>query len=375
MNEGDSKTLFHVLDHMQKECVECGLCSRECRFLQRYGSPRQIAFEFELLSSAHRKMAYACSLCHLCTAVCPKGLDPARMFLEMRRAAVYEGLAPYPQHDRVLNYERRGVSRRYTWYGLPSGCDTVFFPGCTFTGTRPGTTLRFFRYLKQHISSIGVVLDCCTKPSHDLGRDRYFRAVFGEMKRFLLDNGIRKVIVACPNCHQTFKTHAEEMAVMTAYEFMASDGIPTLSRTGETVTVHDPCALRFEEAIHTAVRQLLEKQGLAVHEMAHQGRDTLCCGEGGSVGCLAPELSEHWGLLRKKEGKGRRTFTYCAGCAGNLRRRMPVGHLLDLMFEPERALKGKSRVLGTPLTYLGRLWVKDRLKGEVHAAVSRERNL
>ena len=375
MKYNPEKTLTNMRQKVQNECVECGLCQKECRFLREYGSPKQIADGFDLLNEAHRATAYACSLCHLCTAVCPKGLDPAAMFLEMRRAAVKKGLGPYPQHKGILNYERRGTSKRYTWYGLPAGCETVFFPGCTFTGTRPETTLAFYRYLKQHIPSAGIVLDCCAKPSHDLGRQEHFQDVFNEMEGFLIENGVKKVIVACPNCHQTFKKNAGDIAVTSAYEFMADDGIPIRRKLPVTVTVHDPCALRFEAPVQLAVRQLLEKQGLTVQEMPHHGRKTLCCGEGGSAGCLAPELSEQWGILRKNEGNGQRTFTYCAGCVTNMRRRMPTGHLLDLMFEPEKTLKGKNRVFGAPLTYLARLWVKNRLKREVDARVSRERNL
>ncbi len=368
------KTLSEVLKVNATECVECSLCRKECKFLQEYGSPRQIALEFDILSEPHRAMAYACSLCGLCTAVCPKGLNPAAMFLEIRRAAVRKGLAPYPEHKGILNYERRGVSRRYSWYGLPSGCETVFFPGCTFTGTRPHTTLAFYGYLKRHVPGAGIVLDCCTKPSHDLGRQTYFESMFDEMKGFCMESGVRRIIVACPNCYNIFKTYGEGLSVTTAYEFMASDGIPTRTQSGKTVTVHDPCVLRFEDAVQLAVRQLLVKQGLQVQEMAHHHQKTLCCGEGGSVGCLAPELSDHWGALRKKEVNGHRTFTYCAGCANNLRRRMPTGHLMDLMFAPEKALEGKERVSRAPMTYLNRLWVKRRLKKEVDVWVSRERD-
>jgi hypothetical protein len=53
---------------------------------------------------------------------------------------------------------------------------------------------------------------------------------------------------------------------------------------------------------------------------------------------------------------------------------MPTGHLLDLMFVPEKALKGEERVFKPPLTYLNRLWVKHRLKKGVDASVSRERD-
>ncbi len=313
-------------------------------------------------------MAYGCNLCRLCTALCPKGLDPAVMFLEMRREAIRLGHGLHRKHRGILGYERRGTSQRYSWYGLPEGCDTIFFPGCTFTGT-----LAFYDYLKRHIPSAGIVLDCCTKPSHDLGRQDYFETMFGEMKSFLLENGIRRVVAACPNCYKVFRQYAAEMSVVTAYEIMAADSLPSRTGIDTPLTIHDPCVLRFEDSVHLAVRQLMAKQGLKVEEMEHYGKKTLCCGEGGSACCVVPEFSGHWGDLRKREAGGHRVLAYCAGCANRLRSMVPVSHLMDLIFEPEKALKGKSRVARAPMTYLNRLRVKRRLKKTVSAGVSRER--
>jgi Fe-S oxidoreductase len=367
------KPLSQALAVISEKCVACGLCAKSCQFLRKYGTPKQIAENFDLFDKTQRNMVYGCNLCRLCTAVCPKGLDPATMFLEMRREAVQNGVGDYRAHRRVFNYEHLGISKRYSWYGLPENCDTIFFPGCTLSGTRPGKVFAFYEYLKAHIPNAGIVLDCCTKPSHDLGRQDFFQNMFNEMKHFLLDNGVRKILVACPNCYRVFKEYAQEMIITTAYEFMANDGIPTRRPTGEIVTVHDPCALRFDEAIQLAVRQLLEKQGLTVEEMRHTGKKTLCCGEGGSACCIAPELSEQWGILRKKEVNGHRAFTYCAGCVNRLKSVMPVTHVMDLMFEPEKALKGKSRSSKPPMTYVNRLLLKRRMKKKVDASVSRER--
>ena len=79
------------------------------------------------------------------------------------------------------------------------------------------------------------------------------------------------------------------------------------------------------------------------------------------------------GDIRKQEAGGHPMFTYCAGCANWLRDVVPVTHVMDLVFEPDKALKGKSRVSRAPMTYLNRLWVKRRLKRTVSARVSRER--
>ena len=86
-------------------------------------------------------LAYECSLCGLCGAVCPVELDPRDLFLEMRRAAVSKGIAPFPEHKTLLNYEKLGTSKRYSFYALPEGCDTVFFPGVGFP--EPGPSGRY----------------------------------------------------------------------------------------------------------------------------------------------------------------------------------------------------------------------------------------
>ena len=85
---------------------------------------------------------------------------------------------------------------------------------------------------------------------------------------------------------------------------------------------------------------MVSAKGLTIEEMPHSGVKTLCCGEGGSVGFLAPELSKKWGNLRKKEADGRRIITYCAGCANLLGSLTPTSHVLDLLFEPEATMAG-----------------------------------
>lgn len=125
--------LSHLIERISRECIECGLCEKTCKFLRENGTPRQIAERFDPHAEiAVKTTAYACNLCRLCTAVCPRGLDPAAMFLEMRREAIRNGMGPYPEHKGVLAYEHRGTSRRYSWYGLPEGCDTIFFRDAPF---------------------------------------------------------------------------------------------------------------------------------------------------------------------------------------------------------------------------------------------------
>ena len=357
-------------------CINCPKCMSECEFLKQNGTPKFIAEHYHPDDPDWLPLAFACSLCGLCAVVCPVKLEPANMFIEMRREAVDRGAAPLPAHKGIMAYEQRGISERYSWYSLPEGCDTVLFPGCTFAGTRMDTTIALYEHLKQTLPNLGIVLDCCCKPSHDLGRDAFFQAMFGELRDYLTDHGVKTVIVVCPNCFKVFKTYGGPLTVITAYQLLASDGTPVKIKTGKgfaAFSIHDPCVLRNEPSIQDAVRELAVKEGVEIQEMPHSRETTLCCGEGGSVGFVNTELSAGWGMLRKKEAKDRRLLTYCAGCAGFLNRKTPTDHILDAVFYPDDVAAGKRKVAHAPLTYFNRIRLKRYLKKNHPATVTRER--
>ncbi len=357
-HESAAAALARQAGHVGEGCTQCKACVRQCAFLARYGTPGQIALA--TLSGQDGADPYACSLCGLCGAVCPEKLSPAALFLAMRRHSVDRGQTDLARYAAITAYERRGHSALFSWYP-PGGCRKVFFPGCTLPGTRPQITWRFFQALRQDIPDLGVVLDCCHKPSHDLGRQDYFLERFGAITRRLAGLGVEEVLVACPNCYKIFAAYGGPLKVTTIYEALArieADPGPGTCR----VTVHDPCPLRHEPGIQDAVRVLLASRGVGVREMQNAGRSTLCCGEGGSVGFHNPALAKAWGEKRKGQARGDCIVTYCAGCAEFLGRLTRVSHLGEILFEPEKALAGKCRAAKAPVTYLHRLLLKRRLE-------------
>jgi Fe-S oxidoreductase len=369
-------SLSPYLKEIRERCRECGACTKACAFLSHYGTPKAIATGFDFTSPRHQAIAYECSLCSLCSAVCPEKLDPCRLFLEVRRRYVDGWHFDESAYGSILGYEKRGTSPLFSWYGLPEGCDTVFFTGCSLPGTRPEVTLRMFRDLQKTVPALGIVLDCCTKPSHDLGRQAHFASVFGEMLGYLSGHEIKRVLVACPNCFDVFQRHGNGIAVRTVYEFIHANGFKAKLQNGaREVSVHDPCALRNEVTVHQAVRGLLAAMGLTITEMTHCGRCTVCCGEGGMVGFVKPEFAKAWGAIRQRESSGRPMVAYCAGCTGFLNRVAPTIHIADLLYRPEAALNGKLKVARAPFTYWNRLMLKRRLSQELNPKTCRVRQL
>jgi Fe-S oxidoreductase len=351
-----------------EHCNECDACRKSCTFLTQYGTPKSIITNFDFSSSEGQALAYQCSLCGLCTAVCPKKLDPAALFLEIRRRCVEDGNFDKSVYRTILGYEKCGASPLFSWYGLPKGCDTIFFPGCTLPGTRPKVTTEIYRRIQEIIPTAGLVLDCCAKSSHDLGRTAGFHDLFDKMHNYLTSQGIRTVLTACPNCTKMFREYGHGLTVRTVYEILPlkDNDNPALGPSTEiAITVHDPCPLRDDLPTQQAVRKILTDMGHSLVEMEHRGQHTLCCGEGGTVAAVNPGFAKAWTTIRGKEADGKTIVTYCAGCTGYLNRVVPTVHIVDLLYRSEVALSGKLKIARAPFTYWHRLRLKQRMKKEL----------
>ncbi len=356
--------MLYQTQALNEGCTRCQACVTQCAFLQKYGTPGDIAAA--RLAGFPAIDPFECSLCNLCTAVCPEDITLGTFFLELRRQAVSQlSLKPYAT---IINYERRGHSPLFSWHGLPTNCDTVFFPGCSLPGTRPEATWWLYQQLNKQIPHLGVILDCCHKPSHDLGRQRFFLDHFAAIRDRLIKGGVRQIIVACPNCYKVFHEYTDGMTIHTAWEILAESSltasIPII--THGQVTVHDPCPLQDHQGAQDAVRSLISRHGLKIREMRHSRNRTVCCGEGGSVGFICPEMAGRWGEIRHQEAGDDLVITYCGGCAGFLTRSgMKAIHLVDLLTNPAKALSGKATASQAPWTYLNRI----RLKRKAQLAI------
>ena len=355
------KNLKSELETMISDCTECGNCVTHCTYLQQFGTPSKLAKQFQA-GTLDVDTIYSCSLCKLCDVFCPEGLTPSYLFWVMRCQMVEEGRAPLKEHRRVLAYEKWGLSRLFQLSAIPENGTSVFFPGCALAGSRPQHMLKICSLLKETIADLGIVLNCCTKPSHDLGRASFFQNSFGALVGGLKEHGITSIITACPSCHQIFRQYGSDFKIKTVYEVLEDN--PNLPRVqhSESVCIHDPCATRYETEVQQSVRKLVTQMGLNITDMKHQKKRTLCCGEGGSASFIAPDITTQWAEKRKTQADGNPVVSYCAGCVHFFSHRFPTYHVIDLLLEPEKTLAGKVKISKSPLTYLNRLVLKRKLK-------------
>nr|WP_320011574.1 (Fe-S)-binding protein [uncultured Desulfobulbus sp.] len=350
------------IEQIRNQCTDCGACIHHCAFLQEHGSPLKIINQLAFNDAAQCQISFACSLCGLCTTLCPQKLDPCGFFLDLRRhrtALAPLNLSPYKS---LLFYERLGASQLFSLFKLPQGCTTIFFPGCSLPGTRPAVTLRLLAHLQSPKNTLGLVLTCCTKPSHDLGRNDVFSTNFQAIRERLRSHGITNVLTACPNCTAVFRRYAPELTTQNVFTVLAEQGF-SLSHeqpVHQEVVIHDPCPLRADKYSQQATRTLVAQRGYTITPMRHEQKRTICCGEGGAVGALHPELASTWTHKRIVQAQGRTIITTCGGCSGTFARFTDVLHLADLLFGRYVDGKPQPKISPPPMTYLNRLWLKLR---------------
>ncbi|GFI51572.1 2-phospho-L-lactate guanylyltransferase [Lachnospiraceae bacterium] len=286
-------------------CIHCKMCTRNCRFLEKYG--------IDLAGMAERpELAYSCFMCGRCKAVCPKDIDGARIAVLMRQMysdrASYKGLLWEKSPYKFANY-RKGRRK------------SVLFPGCNFTAFFPETTKYLECLMRKH--GIGVIYDCCGKPVYELGLRAESEDNLERIACRLGKLGVEELVVLCPNCYYFLKDRLE-VPVVTVYEKLKElgEGKPV---ERERIPIYYPCPDRDEKAVFRDICQYLDGEASEPFEKVQ------CCGLGGAAGVKEPELSQD--MAESAMVSEDVLYTYCASCISNFRRRgmEAAYHILPLI--------------------------------------------
>jgi NADPH-dependent glutamate synthase beta subunit-like oxidoreductase len=325
----------------------CDVCVRECDFLAEHcRSPRELARRVADGLEGARSMVYSCALCSLCAEVCPERLDIGAMLLEGRRELVRRGKGPLRAHDRVVATYRASMSRALTLAMPEPGrrkSRRLFFPGCTLPALNPRQAVAIYDVLRRHFSGVGVLLQCCGVPADALGMaDEAARAREGLLRR-AEDIGAEELLVLCPSCVVALQSEPRGPKITSVWEALAGSWEPPRHAEGARLAVHDPCRARHESGLHDAVRTLVHAAGAEIDEVAFGRERTRCCGFGGAMYPVDPELSRRFADRRVAE-TSRPVVTPCAGCQTALASRGKESiHLWDLLLSPDWRTLAQAR--------------------------------
>ncbi|MEA1921305.1 MAG: (Fe-S)-binding protein, partial [Pseudomonadota bacterium] len=326
-------------DGLLENCIECNRCVETCDFLAAYGNPREI--DVRLSAALEPEIPYSCSLCSACETVCPVDVPIKEYFLARRQECVAAGQGPLPAHRGLLYYERMVSSSLFTSYFLPPGARRVLFPGCGAIGKAPQTIKKLYANLQRKWPGpLGLVLDCCLKISHDLGREEFFTKQFTILRHRLQEAGITEVVTLCPSCTDVFRNHSD-FIVTPVYNCLTENDETVKLRLPAKYAVHDACVLRRDKETQTAVRQLLTQRGATLAPLPLEGEHTVCCGEGGGAWCLDKNLSTRY-RERRMQGCVAPMVVYCYACRDFLdpQDESEIVHILELIFGSENRYPG-----------------------------------
>lgn len=345
------------------ECISCNSCVEGCLLL------KQIGEDIPLLAQRRPSIfeAYSCSLCGLCEAVCPSSLSIKNMFAETRKQAVANKSIDIDEYrymfpDRkvnVMSLFREINCIDYQELCPDQKCPVAFFPGCTLLTYSPELTRTTYFELKKIYKKITLLSECCGLPLSQLGLSLRFDNYVTLVQTKMISLGIKKIIVACPNCYYQLRPVMKQIGIeiVTIYEALTHSILlnkPLARCKNLSVTVHDSCPDRFEGIFAKQSREALQRIGYKVLEMAHNHSNTVCCGSGGQVTHFQPELARDLVFSRLEEAeKTKANFltSNCMGCILNLARipgKIHVQHALNLLFGLEEdfsGVKAKSKTM------------------------------
>lgn len=348
----------------------CSECVKNCTFLKAYvqdfpATEKGLARLLAAGSGADPRIAYSCHYCGLCQEVCPKDLHAGELCLAERRRLVKEGKGPLPQHRGIQSYVRWGTSPTFT-LSRPDPATgeaaRVFFPGCSLPGYHPHLVAAAYRHLRERLPGTGIMLNCCGAPVILTGEAEWFHDILDSLRRGLARLGAQEVICACTHCLEVFRRHLPEIPALSLYEVLLKCGLPEIAPAPMGVFhVHDACGARRLPEIHRAVRQLVNRLGHRLEEMPHHGPTSICCGAGGMVPAVDPDLARRMTEFRLSEAR-HDLVTYCASCRAVFARAgWPALHLLELVFNHRWPALRSAKPAGS----LSRWWRRWRLKRQL----------
>lgn len=310
------------------KCNKCGFCLPNCPVYLVEGKEsaaprgrnaitRAVIEERLAWSEETEKAIFSCLGCGACTAACFPKVETRELVFRDRECLVGEGL--YPKiADRVARFIEEGHNisdddneERGEWQefikDLPEKAfqkdraEVLFFVGCVasffpMAQKIPVHMSRILQKAEVDFAILGGEEWCCGFPLIGAGMPDKMQALMDHNLEKVQKTGAEAIVFTCPSCYHTWKNlykpdvelyHASQML-----HKMIEEGRIKLKEMNATVTYHDPCDLGRNSGVFEEPREVLKAiPGLKLVELAHNRQLSMCCGGGGNVEMVNPELS------------------------------------------------------------------------------------
>ena len=319
-------------------CNRCGFCLPNCPIyrVQRVESAsprgrnaitRAVIEERLSWSSEIEKSIFSCLGCGACTVACFPSLKTKDVVFQDRECLVKEGL--YPEIAEKLakriqenyNISDDDNEDRAEWRELMGDlsehafekerAEVIYFVGCVssffpMAQKIPVNMAKIMEKGEVDFTILGGEEWCCGFPLIGAGMSERIEALMEHNMKKVRDVGAKKIVFTCPSCYHTWKNlYKPEIEILSSSELleqMISEKRISLKEINATVTYHDPCDLGRNSGIFDAPREVLKAiPGIRLIELPNNRQMSICCGGGGNVEMVDPELSGEIAQMKIEE--------------------------------------------------------------------------
>lgn len=336
-------------------CTNCGRCEEVCPAFAagRDLSPRVVVQDLSNDLGSHgegdvfskgvirESELWACTMCNACVAVCPVFIDQVDYIVDYRRTLVSESRLDGKKKIFLESIARNGnpfgfpASERQNWLlelGVPTvkenpGAEYLYWVGCqsSYDPRGQGVARAMVKILRSAGVSFAVLGNdevCTGEPVRRMGEEGRFQELAMKNIESFKAHGVKKVIVHCAHCFNTFRNEYPEFGgdfeVVHHTQLISKlmqEGMIKGGALQEKVTFHDPCNLgRINGVVEEPRQALASLGGIQLVEMERSREKSFCCGGGGAnVWYQVPEKKKI-SLIRAEEARATGATTLAVAC-------------------------------------------------------------
>jgi heterodisulfide reductase subunit D len=314
-------------EHEMLRCNRCGYCQAACPIYDvlrrepmtargRIQLLRAIADGKLPLSEMVGRSVYSCTDCQSCQVSCPGGVRTTEIFGAARHLLAQSDYLPpmlneleervrsshnisgEPAESRLLwaeNLEHRPedlVGKQSAEVVLFTGCVSALYP---MAYGILQDLVAILQAAKVDFTTLGGEEWCCGYPLLSAGLP--VSDLVAHNLEAVKELGAKTLITTCPSCYHTWEGHYQPDFVQVKHsteylaELLEAGRVP-LRRLEKRVTYHDPCDLGRKSQVYEAPRRIIQAiPGVEFVEMEDHGENAMCCGGGGNLESIDPELS------------------------------------------------------------------------------------